>query len=809
MNKNIITHIAIAVSLLFGCKFTVSASKYNQIANPQVFHDKKILPQPSGYGGERSVFGYDVTIEDNVALVSGLYMGSNYGGAVFVYEFDDETWNKTAALESPSPQGNDLFGKSISLSGNKALIGAPLYDEYNEDNGVVYVYEQKNNSWSIGTKIVASDYARDAEFGHSVFILDNQMVVGSPGKKSQKNEFNAGSVYIFEFDGVNWTEKAQITSSDSERNQRFGTSVIMSEKYLFVGSEQSSYPAVVDGDVYVFEKINDAWVEVQKLEISNVNSGDFLGQSLSLNEERLMIGKYNVFNDHLGAAYIFEHNGIEWVETAHLSGFDVNENGRVGYEVDLSGDFAVIGSISESSTSRGAGLAYVFKYDGNNWELINKLKASDGAVGDDFGSALSISGDHVFIGAKRRSDEGLLQAGGAYAFQLNGNEWVQNQIFTAKGSKYYVFGGSLDMSDSRIIVGASGGYLNPSITGYAFIWEFDGFSWQQTAKLQPSTGMIYDDFGQSVSISGNRVVIGSPKSQYNNGSARGAYVFDYNGLTWSETARLLPSNNHSHDFFARVVDIENNRVVVGAPGNNQNGLFSGAVIVFEYINDVWVETAILSASDGSAYDGFGTSLDLQGDRIAVGAPDVDEFDEDSGAVYIFDFNGSEWVETTKLRGSSAIRNTGFGSDLSLSNDRLLIGAKSHSSGKGRAYIFELIENGWQETAELFGDQGNLSEAFGSSVNIINDRVLIGANGQYNPERALGTVYIFDFDGVHWNKVTRLSSADLSYNGSFGSSVAQSDGWIAAGAPYSSGHGIASGSTYLFKGSLDLIFKDNF
>ena len=223
-------------------------------------------------------------------------------------------------------------------------------------------------------------------------------------------------------------------------------------------------------------------------------------------------------------------------------------------------------------------------------------------------------------------------------------------------------------------------------------------------ELLEAGGQAGDRFGYSVSLSGNLAVVGAPGAdnpQADSGSAR---VFE-RGTTWVETAELAAAQPQANDNFGFSVAASGNRIIVGAPGTDGPGINAGAAYIFELQGPSWVQTARLTASNPLLRGRFGWIVDIEGETAVVGMhvedPPVAQV---VGSAYVFERTPSGWEETAILDSSNGQLEDHFGYALSLSGNRLLIGARANEAGgvqAGSAYVFERSGTAWVETATFF------------------------------------------------------------------------------------------------------------
>ena len=247
-----------------------------------------------------------------------------------------------------------------------------------------------------------------------------------------------------------------------------------------------------------------------------------------------------------------------------------------------------------------------------------KLTASDNAAGDWFGISVSISGDYVAVGAYLDDDNGN-ESGSAYVFKRSGTSWAQEaKLLPADGAAGDHFGKSVSISGDYAVVGARNDDDNGNESGSAYVFKRIGTSWAQEAKLLPADGAEGDNFGQSVSISGDYAVVGARNDDDNGSDAGSAYIFKRTGTSWAQEAQLFASDGAAGDIFGFSVSISGDYAVVGALHDDDNGSHSGSAYLFKRTGTSWTEEAKLLASDGAADTHFGV-VSISGGYAAVGA----------------------------------------------------------------------------------------------------------------------------------------------------------------------------------------------
>ena len=408
-----------------------------------------------------------------------------------------------------------------------------------------------------------------------------------------------------------------------------------------------------------------------------------------------------------------------FIETKKLLAGDGSGDDEFGYSVSVSGDTVIVGARGDGG---GSGSAYIFSRDqggADNWGQVKKLTAGDGAAGDEFGASVSISGDTAIAGAW--GDDGY--SGSAYIFSRDEggtDNWGEVKKLTAgDGAAGDIFGISVSIGGDTAIVGAHRDDDNGDDSGSAYIFSRDEGgtnSWGQVQKLLAGDGASDDEFGRSVSISGDTAIVGAYYDDDNGSNSGSAYIFsrDYGGAdNWGEFKKLITGDGAVGDWFGRSVSISGDTVIVGAYGDDNNGSQSGSAYIFSRDQggpDNWGEVIELTPSDGAADDGFGCSVSISGDTAIVGADGDDDNGSNSGSAYIFsrDQGGADnWGEFKKLTAGDGATDDFFGYSVSISGDTAIVGAYGDDDNgdySGSAYIFSVPAFG-DELAVDFGGNG--------------------------------------------------------------------------------------------------------
>lgn len=420
------------------------------------------------------------------------------------------------------------------------------------------------------------------------------------------------------------------------------------------------------------------------LKASNTGINDRMGNSVAVAGDTAVVGAHledsnatsvngDQNNDNApdaGAAYVFVRSGTNWLQQAYLKASNAEADDEFGLAVDISGDTVVVGAHNEDSNATGsngdgadnsvseAGAAYVFVRTNANWIQQAYIKPSNPADFHRFGNAVAIDDDTIVIGSSTENSGGNL-SGAAYVFVRDGTNWTEQAFLKASNlSASDRFGSSVDIDGNTLVVGA---FREGNDEGAAYVFVRFGSNWLEQAYLKASNPDLDDNFGRSVAISGDTVIVGANEERSNatgvNGNqtdnsaneAGAAYIFVRSGTNWTQQAYLKASNTGAGDQFGQTVAIHENKAVVGAlfeasnatgvNGNesNNSAFHAGAAYVFSRNGVTWTQQAYLKASNSGFTDWFGRSVAVDGNTVLIGT-----YGDDSNATGVNgdDGNGS-------------------------------------------------------------------------------------------------------------------------------------------------------------------------
>jgi len=566
----------------------------------------KVSAQSVTFGGQITYSGlkaWDVNGKD-VAV----WFEPSAGGIAVCYDDREARYPITidpiaqnAYLKASNTGEEDGFGHSVAVSGDTVVVGAPLEDSDatgvngnqdttnidSIDSGAACVFVRQGGTWTQQAYLKASNQLGSIQFGFSVAVSGDTVVVGAPeeysnatgvnGDQDNVDAWSSGAAYVFVRQGGTWTQQAYLKASNTEAGDTFGTAVAISGDTVVVGApfessnatgvnnDQQNNDQTDSGAAYVFVRQGGTWTQQAYLKASNTEAGDFFGARVAISGDTAVVGAFledsnaNVIDgdqdnndaEDSGAAYVFVRQGGTWTQQAYLKASNAEQGDNFGISVAISGETVVVGADGEDSnaigvngnpnnnTATNSGAAYVFVRQGGIWSQQAYLKASNTGAFDNFGNSIAISADTVVVGASREDSN---------ANVIDGNQ------------------ANNDAENS----------------GAAYVFVRQGGIWTQQAYLKASNAEEGDNFGFSVAISGDTVVVGAIGEDSNatgvNGSQNNNSATDSGAAYLFQAGKVLSSLGRSGATVLGGTDVALGRVSGGAISPTGETLIGASLI---------------------------------------------------------------------------------------------------------------------------------------------------------------------------------------------------------------------------------------
>jgi hypothetical protein len=362
--------------------------KQSDIGNDPNWYEQCKLIAADGTSNDH--FGYAVCINGNYAIVGAQHDDSMAGSAYVFKRSDipnDPNWYQQAKLIASDRASSDYFGREVSLDGEYAIVAAHENDDKGNNSGSAYIFkrDESSGSWSEHVKLLASDGADGDLFGFTVTINGDYAIVGA--YKDDDKGGNSGSAYIFyrnEGGPDNWGQQAKLLAPDGATGDYFGYSVSMSGDYAIVGAYYGDGNENNSGSAYIFYRNEGGpnnWGHQAKLLASDGAAIDSFGESVSISGKYAIVGA-TYHDEYAGSAYIFNRDGTSWTQVKKLTALDAEVEDFFGVSVSINRNYAIVGANGNNDYGYNSGSAYVFNYE----QVIYHV---DGATGDNTNDGLT------------------------------------------------------------------------------------------------------------------------------------------------------------------------------------------------------------------------------------------------------------------------------------------------------------------------------------------------------------------------------------------------------------------------------------
>ncbi len=484
------------------------------------------------------------------------------------------------------------------------------------------------------------------------------------------------------------------------------------------------------------------------------------------------------------------------------------ENDNFGSSVAISGTRVVVGARFDDTGADNAGSVYVYDLSGGIPTVpIATVNKSSPVVGDNFGNSVAISGTRVVVGCAN-NDTGATDAGSVYVYDLSsGTPTVSiatlNKPSPSVGDN---FGNSVAISGTRVVVGCAYNDTGTFDTGSAYVYEMSsGTPTVPIATLNNPSPAVDDYFGWSVAVSGTRVVVGAYQDDTGTIDAGSAYVYEMSSGT--PTVPIATLNNPSpvvDDYFGWSVAVSGTRVVVGAYQDDTGAGDAGSAYVYEMSSGTpTVPIATLNNPSPASFDRFGSSVAISGTKVVVGAYQDDTGAGDAGSAYVYEMSsGTPTVPIFTLTNPGPAAGDDFGDAIAISGTRVVVGARLDDTGAtnaGSAYVYDLSSG--TPTVPIFtlnNPSPAANDYFGWSVAISGTRVIVSALLDDTGASGSGSAYVYDLIGsTPTVPVATLNNPSAAADHNFGRSVAISGTRVVVGARLDNTLVTNGGSAYVY------------
>ena len=675
-------------------------------------------PNPTPFG----FFGADVAVDGQVIVV-GAYLDDTIAtDAGAVYLFDATTGLQTDTFTQVNGAPFNYFGAAVGIDGNLLAISASHADNLAQDDGVVFVYDVTDGM--LVHELDNPNADNFDYFGQSVAISGDRLVIGA--HRDDLSAVSAGVAYVYDLPSGMLSQT--LTNPSPDLSDNFGFDVDIDGDLIVVGAYRDDGSGIRDaGIAYQFDASNGALAHTFNNPDPSVI--DYFGHGVAISTHAVSVGAYWDDVAALDSGTVYRFDPTTGVAKPDLFNEASSSFDYFGQAVDAEGDNLVVGAPLDDTSGPDAGIVYIFDQDG---QVKSTILNPDPDAFDQFGFSVAISGNILAVGAYNDDANGVLNSGSVYLFDVVTGQLLQS-IISPTPSVNGHFGRTLSIEELDLVVGAP--LEDVGATDGGTVYMFDAASGSLLSQIQNPTPNNFDQFGYSVSISGNFVAIGALADVDGVQNAGAAYVVD------TRTGDLVTTLNNpvpsANDYFGESIALLGNRVIVGAPRKDIGQLDAGAAYLMDPVTgEVISEIENPVPTQGSF---FGRSVDLASDVAVVGAFGSNATFPQAGGAYQFD-------STTGAYGRDLLPNelrSGdfFGFAVAASEEFLVVGAPQAdgtSADRGEVYIFD-----GRDAEPPVADAGGPYSANEG------DSILFDASASFDLNQTADTLtyeWDFDYDG---------------------------------------------------------------
>ncbi len=798
--------------------------------------------------GDDEFFGYAVAVSDRNVVVGQPGDVSEVGrGRAYVYRKSGDEMIEEIILASDAEGVHDLFGYSVAVHGDTAIVGAPRTDFTGIGSGAAYVFRHIGGRWMREGVLTSDDSTRGDEFGIAVALDKDVALIGRTAFGTDTSE--GGAVYLFRRDTDGWRQDVKLTASDGVIGDGFGFTVHMASDRIIVGARNVNA-------VYVFELVGGVWTETAKLIPEGERITEGFPASVAATDEHIVVGAVRCDAQgrlrQPGSTFVFRRSGANWIQEAVLTSDNPDDDDCFGVSVAAREATIAVGAHRENPFGFGSGVVYLFRQDmpESDWRLMTRLTGDDEKYGLALGFSVALDGNSLVVGATDTPIEignrTYYSAGAVLAFGLEYNDCDRDRIHNACETDVDSDGvpdscdtcaglANVDQDDCD----------NDGVGDVCAIADCppddstcqdcndngipDGceppLPLERLSTHYADSPTAGDDFGTSVAISGDTALVVTKRGvdllQFRRGAwqpagklvpnttlgsgrttvamAGGvavvrtlqesfrapAFVFEFDGMDWKATAVFELIESTSFRLDPRDIDTDGQRIVARAG-------FSRAVEVFQRTALGWIpEATITGIIQGSV-----SSILVNGDTIFVGDavrhPCLEC--ESTGVVVVLRYDGAAWTEEEILAPNDLADRALFGYAMAIHRDRLVVTAPDDSGGI--AYVFRLVAGRWEQEQKLAARRSrSSSDRLGLAVAMSRDTIVMSSWRYQPPNQRQGAAIVFRHNGIEWTETEQVFRTDD--DNSLGESVAVDGRFLIVGATLGSSTGLSGGSVNLY------------
>lgn len=711
----------------------------------------------------------------------------------YAYEKNGASWDMKQRALPVSSRAGDRIGFTLVADDGLTVVAvsAYLHQPTNAASGAVYIYRRKGHRFILQTKLYPEVNAASDFFGHELTMSGDglHLLVGAYG--TDVGVANSGSVFYYAYESNRWRLKQVIQSPNPTSNGGFGVQLQVSPdgQTVIIGEYLGNGGR---GAAYIFTRSGSTWSLQAQLTAPDAAIGDWFGRETAINASVNCIAviatnAVSAFTGSTGRIYVYRKIDNAWVLENTLTPFATNM-GSFGRRclINPQGTVLMAGTAAFDGRATDAGGVHLFSRMNGAWTYRDTIYANDPQASASFGARLVTNEDFtgMLVSATLHDSVRGVDSGAVYFYDLNMFDLEEvNKVSAPIGwpSTHFASSAALSSDGQMLVIGSINDNSN---TGCAYVYRREGLSWVLEQKLVGSTSAASSFAGRYIEVSpdGSTIAIGSEGNNSNRGAV---YIFTKVAGVWTEQAELVGSNLSANSYFGRpfALSEDGNTIAIAAHIRLVSGLTSGVVYIFQRTGTTWAEEAVLTHPTPANSQGFGRGCDitLDGNTVVVGAHNdgTTVWGTAAGSAFVFTRTGSTWSAAVQLIPPFLETSDAFGACVKISDDGQVAFVGAHQtnsasqSDPGAIHVFRKVSGQWKHEAKLWMPDGRANDYLGNYFQIADNgnQIYVGVPGSDMKGADAGAVIIFSYESGKWITKARIAPSTLAAGHLFGASLA--------------------------------------
>jgi hypothetical protein len=721
-------------------------------------------PTPEAYenfGGAVAIYGDTLVIgakNDNTAAADA--------GSVYVYIKVNNTWELQQTINNPSPVLEDYFGSSVDIHKDTIIIGS-----YGDDTGgtnrvgAAFIYTRSGTTWTLQQEINNPTPVDIDHFSNSVSLYEDTVAIGALFEDTGASA--AGSVYIYTRSGVTWTLQQEINNPSPVINDQFGYSVSLFRDTVAISANLKEVSAISDaGAAYVYTRTGGVWTLEQTIENPSPVASDRFGNSISLYEDTIAVGS-TPLTANTEKIWVYSRIGTTWTLDKEIeTPIPITDEIGFGKIVKVHQDTVIASGVWNDAS----GAVYIFSRDEGNWNYIDMFKNPTPNGSEGFAASLALYDDTILVGANQ-TDTSLLDVGSAYIYSIPLYDFSNNieiQDIASNSTSVSIYGKYMVVGDS----------VFNSYQGNVKVYEDINGTWTIMQTITSNEFSSNNSFGAQVSMYNDTLAISEPGNDTDGADTGAIWVYTLVGSTWTLQQRIGNPPGPGSDNFSKQMALNKDTIVTGAYSEDTAGTDSGTAYIFKRTGATWALEGTINNPNPAMGDFFPSSVTIENDIVAFGHTYGETTAlNNSGIAYVYTRSGATWTLGQTITSPSPVVSGGFGSSISISGDKLAIGRDEQVlSGEGKVYIYEYTEGTWSLQETLLNPV-DTSSWWGDSV-LINKNLLFCADPDSGATTTqAGSIYVYELINGAWTYIKVIHNPNVEAWSYMGRSIAYNNGTL--------------------------------